>query len=34
VNKIPGSGTPAELLDACGISARHIVEAAGALAGK
>ncbi|MCC7367934.1 MAG: transketolase [Chloroflexi bacterium] len=28
VSKLPGSGTPAELLDACGISARHIVEAA------
>jgi transketolase len=27
VSKIPGSGTPAELMDACGISARHIVEA-------
>jgi transketolase len=32
VSKIPGSGTPAELLDACGISARHIVEAAKSLA--
>jgi transketolase len=27
VRKMPGSGTPAELLDAAGISARHIVEA-------
>jgi transketolase len=27
VSRIPGSGTPAELLDACGISARHIIEA-------
>lgn len=32
VSKIPGSGSPAELIDACGISARHIVEAAKALA--
>ena len=31
VTKLPGSGTPAELIDACGISARHIVEAAKAL---
>jgi transketolase len=31
VSKLPGSGTPAELLDACGISARHIAEAARAL---
>jgi transketolase len=31
VTKLPGSGTPAELLDACGISARHIVEAAKAI---
>ena len=31
VTKIPGSGTPAELMDACGISARHIVEAAQAI---
>ncbi|MGE3272115.1 MAG: transketolase [Chloroflexota bacterium] len=31
VSKLPGSGTPAELLDACGISARHIVAAAKAL---
>jgi transketolase len=31
VSKLPGSGTPAELLDVCGISARHIVEAAKAL---
>ena len=28
VTKLPGSGTPAELLDTCGISARHIVDAA------
>ncbi len=27
VRKMPGSGTPAQLLDAAGISARHIVEA-------
>lgn len=32
VTRLPGSGTPAELLDLCGISARHIVEAATALA--
>jgi transketolase len=32
VTKLPGSGTPAELLDTCGISARHIVEAGQALA--
>jgi transketolase len=32
VTKLPGSGTPAELLDLCGISAKHIVEAARALA--
>ncbi len=31
VNSMPGSGTPAELLDAAGISAPHIVEAAMAL---
>jgi transketolase len=31
VTKLPGSGTPAELLDTCGISARHIVEAAKAI---
>ncbi|MBA2451421.1 MAG: transketolase, partial [Chloroflexi bacterium] len=31
VSKIPGSGTSAELLDACGISARHIAEAVRAL---
>jgi transketolase len=31
VTKLPGSGTPAELLDLCGISAKHIVEAAQAL---
>jgi transketolase len=28
VRMLPGSGTPAELLDAAGISARHIVDAA------
>ena len=28
VKQLPGSGTPAELLDVSGISARHIVEAA------
>ena len=27
VRGIPGSGTPAQLLDAAGISAKHIVEA-------
>jgi transketolase len=32
VKKLPGSGTPAELLDVSGISARHIVEAAKAIA--
>ena len=32
VSKLPGSGTPAELMDDCGISARHIVEAARSLA--
>ena len=32
VSKLPGSGTPAELLDACGISAKHIVGAAKKLA--
>jgi transketolase len=32
VTRIPGSGTPAELMDVCGISARHIVEAARAVA--
>ncbi len=31
VTHLPGSGTPAELLDACGISARHVVEAVKAL---
>ncbi|MGB8345342.1 MAG: transketolase [Ktedonobacteraceae bacterium] len=31
VQSMPGSGTPAELLDDAGISARHIVEAANAL---
>jgi hypothetical protein len=30
---MPGSGKPAELLDAAGISARHIVDAVRALAG-
>ncbi len=33
VQGLPGSGTSAELLDAAGISARHIVEAARRLAG-
>ncbi|MFN8525210.1 MAG: transketolase [Chloroflexota bacterium] len=33
VKKIPGSGSPTELLDDCGISAKHIVAAAKALAG-
>jgi len=33
VKKLPGSGTPAELLDVSGISARHIVEAAKSIAG-
>jgi transketolase len=33
VRGMPGSGTSAELLDAAGISARHIVEAARRLAG-
>lgn len=28
VTKLPGSGSPTELIDACGISARHIVAAA------
>jgi len=32
VTKLPGSGTPAELMDVSGISARHIVEAAQAIA--
>jgi transketolase len=32
VNGLPGSGPPAELLDAAGISARHIVDAARSLA--
>jgi len=31
VQSMPGSGTPAELLDDAGISARHIVEATNAL---
>jgi transketolase len=34
VTGLPGSGTPAELLDAAGISARHIVAAARRLAGR
>ena len=34
VSGLPGSGTPAELLDAAGISARHIVAAARRLAGQ
>jgi len=33
VRDMPGSGKPAELLDAAGISARHIVDAVGELAG-
>jgi transketolase len=33
VSKLPGSGTPAELLDLVGINAKHIVEAARALVG-
>jgi transketolase len=33
VRSLPGSGTSAELLDAAGISARHIVDAARRLAG-
>ena len=32
VRGLPGSGRPAELLDAAGISARHIVAAARSLA--
>jgi transketolase len=32
VRGLPGSGKPAELLDAAGISATHIVEAARELA--
>jgi transketolase len=32
VTKLPGSGTPAELLDVSGISARHVVAAAKAIA--
>jgi transketolase len=32
VSKIPGSGSPTELLDDCGISARHIAAAARVLA--
>jgi len=34
VGDLPGSGTPAELLDAAGISARHIAAAARRLAGQ
>ncbi len=34
VRQMPGSGKPAELLDAAGISARHIVDAAKKLLGK
>ena len=34
VGGLPGSGTPAELLDAAGISARHIAAAARKLAGQ
>jgi len=34
VRVLPGSGTPPELLDAAGISARHIVAAARRLAGR
>ncbi len=33
VHEMPGSGTPDELLDAAGISARHIVAAVKKLAG-
>jgi transketolase len=33
VRGLPTSGTPAELLDAAGISARHIVEAARGMLG-
>ena len=33
VSGLPGSGTPAELMDAAGISARHIVQAARDLLG-
>jgi transketolase len=32
VSKLPGSGTPAQLMDVCGISAPHIVKAAKAIA--
>ena len=34
VREMPGSGTPAELLDAAGISARHIVDAIRSLASR
>jgi transketolase len=34
VRDMPGSGKPAELLDAAGISARHIVDALRALASR
>jgi transketolase len=34
VREMPGSGTPAELLDAAGIDARHIADAARRLVGK
>lgn len=33
VSGLPTSGTPAELLDAAGISARHIIDAARRLVG-
>jgi len=33
VRGLPGSGTPAELMEAAGISARHIVQAARDLLG-
>jgi transketolase len=34
VREMPGSGTPAELMDAAGINARHIADAARRLVGK
>ena len=34
VRDMPGSGKPAELLDAAGISARHIADAIRELAGR